>query len=163
LLHAAQFGVLADPNAGGLPEAVVLDLIAAHKDHPDLASAALDAAPDAEHPEVLARGVATLGPLEASGFKQSNRTYYSNPEYVKNLSRNGLKMGGMTGGTSFADLQPYYAADKHATVDPLHPTGPGATLTKKGTAYASALGRNLVTSQGTVDFNSPAAKATLDN
>jgi hypothetical protein len=160
LLNAVRFGPLSGAAPRTLDDRVALPIIAQFKDYPELASAALDVAMTAEHPEVIARGLAVLGPLERKGFVKSDGTYKF-PEDARKMARNALELGGRLGGDYFERMQAYYRTPP--APDPNHIVGDGYIKSdEKALAYTRDIATNLVGNNGEVNFNAPGLQSVLD-
>jgi hypothetical protein len=160
LLNAVRFGPLSASAPRRLADDVAGPIVAQFKDYPELASSALDVAATAAHPEVIARGVAVLGPLEAKGFAKSDRRYNLPPD-ARKMARNALEMGGRLGGDHFERMEAFYRNPPDP--DPNHIVRGGLIkMDEKAQAYNRDLTNGLVGPGGEVDFTAPAAQATLD-
>lgn len=170
LLDAVEFGGLS-ANGKMMPEDKIRFTEAFAKD-PLVASRALTVAATAKDPALIARNVGMVADKAAGGFADAkgNKLDVSSDDRLK-MAENVLRMGAEMGDGYFKGFEDYLKSGNQLQPDPQGgledplPDSDAETKRKNNVALArsQAMGAAAIKDDGTVDFDSDAAKAAMDH
>ncbi|MFN4170631.1 MAG: hypothetical protein ACK4GW_02635 [Pseudorhodobacter sp.] len=171
LVNALTFGPLSPGGKPPMSDADKSAFIEAFGKDGVMARQALDMAVGSSDPSLIARNVGMLTGKVADGFADATgKKMDLPPEQMRAMGMNALRMGGLQGEEYFKGFDSYLKSGKQHDPDPTggmaapldDPEQEEARRKKVAVARSQQMGATALDDTGKVNFDSPGAKAAMD-